>query len=65
MHRFQHVESFLLDSTITHSVNTNEIKNNSITQRDLELSTDILELSRYVSQGKITRIQPNAVNISL
>ena len=65
MHRFQHVAGFLLDSTITHSNNTNGIKNNSITQRDLELSTDILGPSRYISQGKTTRTQPNTVNISL
>ena len=52
---FQHIVGFSSEPTIIHSVNTNGIKNNSITQRDIEFSMGILGLSQYVAKGKTAR----------
>ena len=50
------------DSTIMCSVDLNGIKNNPITQRDAELSHEMLGLSKYASKGKTARTQPDGVN---
>ena len=56
---------FPSDSTILHSVNTNGVKNNTITQRDVQLSATMLGPSKHALKGKTTRSQPDAVNVSL
>ena len=65
MRRFQHVAGFPSDSTIMYSVNTNGIKNSPFTQRDVELSKEMLGPSKYVAKGKTTRTKPDAVNVTL
>ena len=54
IYRFQHIDEFLLNSTMIHSINTNGIKNNSITQRDIELSLEMLGPNKYTAKGKTT-----------
>jgi len=63
--RFQHVAGFPADFTLIYSVNTNSIKNNPITQRDIELSLEMLGPSRYIAQGKTTKTQPEGVDNTL
>ena len=46
---FQHVAGIPSDATIIHSVNTNAIKNNPITRRDIVLTQDMLGRSKYAA----------------
>ena len=48
-----------------HSSLTNGIKNNLITKRDILICNDILGLSIYVTKGKTTQKQSDAVDVKL
>ena len=60
--RFQHVAGFPSNSILSHSVNTNGVKDNPITQRDAGMTHEMLGPSRYVSQGKPNRTRPDRVD---
>ena len=63
--RFQYVAVFPSNSTIIRSLNTNGIKNSPISQRDTEISQEILGPSRHACQGKSTCTQPDRVDATL
>ena len=59
--RLQHVSGHPAEGTMAHSVKTNGIKNNPITQRDLKVTEDMLGKCEYALKGKTVRRQPDAV----
>ena len=63
--RFQHVAGHPSDSTMIYAAATNSIKNNPITQRDVEVALEMLGKSEHALQGKTTRTQPEAVTEQL
>ena len=52
--RLQHVAGCPSDDTLVYSVLTNGIKNNPISQRDIEMCKDMLGRSKYLAKGKTT-----------
>ena len=63
MRRFQHVAGVPADTTLIHLANTNGIRNNPITKRDILIAHEMLERSKYAAKGKMNRRQPSAVDI--
>ena len=63
--RFQHVSGFPFDETIEHSVEKNRVKSSLITARDVEMSIEILGLSKHTAQCKTTRKHSAPINVTL
>ena len=65
MRMFQHAAGHPYHKTIDNSTITTSVKNSPIDKRYVELATGMLGKSKFVSQGKITRSQPSAVDAML
>ena len=63
--RLQHVAAFPCDETITYSVMTNGVRNNSINRRDIKTCQDMLGDSRYIAQGKTTMKPPSEIDADI
>ena len=61
--RLQHVADFPEDSTTSCAVQTNSLRNNTISNRDADVCSDILGRSKHISQGKRTIRSYNPINV--
>ena len=60
--RLQYVSGHPSDETLSYASDTNGLKNNKVTRRDVRLARDMLGISEHAMAGKRTRTQPDAVN---
>ena len=52
--RLQHVSGFPSDKTLVYSVMTNDIRNNPISRRDIQICDEMLGKSVHAAKGKRT-----------
>ena len=60
--RLQYVSGHPSDKTLGYAADTNGLKNNKVTRRDVILARDMLGVSKHAMAGKRTRTRPDAVN---
>ena len=60
--RLQHVSGFPSDEKLVYSVMTNDIRNNPISRRDIQICDEMLGKSVYATKGKKNMRQSNPID---